>query len=166
MTTPQEPAKTTTGWNDQQEQVIAMYQEKLGMSRSNAIRKLRGQELRGITPAQILAAPSETKLKQVQEKPKAKAKVKPATPKATVETYDKELVIRLFERDNMTPTEIAAAADKYAGLRKGNKKISAVYIGRILWGQQNSGGVSPEQKERRKLRDERDAKAKKEAEAK
>ena len=70
--------KTETGWNDQQEQVIAMYQEKLGMSRSNAIRKLRGQELRGITAAQILTAPVEPKLKQVHEKPAPRRRARKA----------------------------------------------------------------------------------------
>jgi hypothetical protein len=44
-----------TPWSEAQVKVIAMYQEKLGMSRSNAIRKMRGQEIRGVTPEQQLA---------------------------------------------------------------------------------------------------------------
>ncbi len=157
--------KTETGWNDQQEQVIAMYQEKLGMSRSNAIRKLRGQELRGITAAQILTAPVEPKLKQVQEKPaprKAKASKKSTEPKQpafstqpagkgdayTVEgrggKYDKQLVVNLYTDGGKTPTEIAALG--LAGL----KGISPVYCHRILFGNEESGGINNGQAARRK----------------
>jgi hypothetical protein len=39
-------------WNESQVKVIALYQEKLGMTRSNAVRKMRGLELRKITPDQ------------------------------------------------------------------------------------------------------------------
>jgi hypothetical protein len=158
--------KTETGWSTDQEKAIAMYQEKLGMSRSNAIRKLRGQELRGITAAQVLTAPAEPKLKQVQEKPapkpKAKASKKSTEPKQpafstkpagkgdayTVEgrggKYDKQLVINLYMDGGKTPSEIAAL--DVAGL----KGISPVYCHRILFGNEESGGINKGQAARRR----------------
>ena len=41
-------------WTKEQSDVIDLYQQKLGMNRSNAIRKLRQLEGRGVTPAQQL----------------------------------------------------------------------------------------------------------------
>lgn len=181
------PENTIKGWSEEQEKVLAMYQQKLGMTRSNAIRKLRTQEQRGITAAQILTAPAEPKLKQVQEQPAAKPKAK-REPKANKSTgpkepafntkpagkgdaytvedgggkYDRQLVVNLYMDGGKTATEIAALGS--AGI----KGISPVYCHRILFGNEDSGGINKGQAARRKEQSARVAqwakeKAKKEA---
>lgn len=77
---------TPKGWTENEQKVIAMFIEKLGMERSNAVRKLRGMMLKGLKPEQILAQPLEPKLAQVQEPKAKKAK---ATPKPKAEKQSK-----------------------------------------------------------------------------
>jgi D-alanyl-D-alanine carboxypeptidase len=70
-----------TSWTEAEQRVIALFVEKHGQTRSNAIRSLRGKLLRGITAEQILAQPVEAKLEQVQEPKEAPVKTKKAAPK-------------------------------------------------------------------------------------
>jgi hypothetical protein len=157
-------------WSPEQNKVIEMYQQKLGMTRSNAIRKLRQQEQRGITAAQILEAPVKPELRRVQEKPATKAPKEKSEPKAkkSIEPkepafstkpagkgdayaieghrgkYDKQLVVNLFMDGGKTPSEIAALGSP------GIKGISPVYCHRILFGNEESGGIYKGQAARRK----------------
>src|SRR5438552_207821 len=102
MTTEKTPAVKATDWTEDEIKVIAMYQEKLGMTRSNAIRKLRTDKR---TPAQQLADGPVSR-KAAQEPVKAEPKPKAATPKAKPAKgehkatrqgrYNKEMVIKLY----------------------------------------------------------------------
>src|SRR5437762_8122688 len=98
----------TTDWTEDEIKVIAMYQEKLGMTRSNAIRKLRTDKR---TPAQQLADGPVAKAKPepttAKPAPKAKReqKAKPAKSehKATRQgKYNKEMVIKLYMESGKT----------------------------------------------------------------
>ena len=140
------------------------------MTRSNAIRKMQSLISKGVTAEQQLAGdvPAKPAAKAKPEpkvkEPKApKAKREPKTDEKPADHYDRDLIIRLFVRDNLSPGEIVKSADKYVGLRLADKgtSVSNPYVSRVLFGSQNSGGVSAEQKERRKLRDDRDKEAKK-----
>jgi hypothetical protein len=86
----------------------------------------------------------------------------PKSPKAAkTDKYDRDLIVRLFEK-GMRPCEIAVDG------RDGVKGISPVYVSRVLFGSKNSGGVSADQAARVKEADKR-AKARvaeREAEAK
>jgi len=88
--------------------VIALFIEKLGMERSNAVRKLRGMMLKGLKPEQILAQPLESKLAQVQEPKAKKAK---ATPKPKAErkkklSMSKEERMALAKKSDKSELEI------------------------------------------------------------
>jgi hypothetical protein len=63
------------------------------------------------------------------------------TPKPKREGYDRELIVKLWDK-GMRPCEIAVDG------REGIKGISAVYVSRVLFGSKNSGGVTAEQAER------------------
>jgi hypothetical protein len=69
-----------------------------------------------------------TKEPKAQKAPKAAKKDK----------YDRDLIVRLFEK-GMRPCEIAVDG------REGIKGISAVYVSRVLFGSKNSGGVNADQ---------------------
>lgn len=129
------------GWTPEQERVIALYVEKFGMTRSNAIRRMRGQALRGITPANILASAAAPKLqmKQVQEQRKAtpkpgvvamKAEKKAAKPKAPRKhkfnvNLDPERVKRLFkEHKTVAATALALGFPKNAGQNRTRRSSS------------------------------------------
>lgn len=181
-----EPVVKATDWTEEQNKVIEMYQTKLAMSRSNAIRKLRTEEQKGRTAAQQLAGaltihsrPAEPKsakptpIRQPKELNKrlaemgdkaphiAKAKAKPATKEPAFNTkpagkgdaytvegrggkYDRQLVVNLYMDAGKTPVEIAKLGS--AGI----KGISPVYCHRILFGNEESGGINNGQAARRK----------------
>src|SRR5438552_13471148 len=104
MTTEKTPAVKATDWTEDEIKVIAMYQEKLGMTRSNAVRKLRTDKR---TPAQQLADGPVAKAKP---EPTTAPKAKPAKGehKATRQgKYNKEMVIKLYMEEGLNPTEIA-----------------------------------------------------------
>jgi hypothetical protein len=111
-------------WTLEQESVIAMYVEKLNMTRSNAIRKLRGEELRGKTPADLLSAgvarKPEPKAKPAKAS-KAKKAAKPIVFKGDAKHYDQQAVIDGFLKHGKTISELADA-----------QKMSHVYCHRIL----------------------------------
>src|SRR6266481_2273306 len=160
-----------TTWTPEQNATIDGLQQKLGWSRVQAIHKLRQGEKAGKTPTQVLAEATATAPKQ---KPAAKAKAKPEPkpkrePKAkntkpkepafstkpagkgdayTVEghqgKYDKQLVVNLYMDGGKTPTEIAKLGS--AGI----KGISTVYCHRLLFGNEESGGINKGQAARRK----------------
>jgi hypothetical protein len=71
-----------TSWTENEQKVIALFQEKHSQTRSNAIRRLRTMQAKGITAEQILAQPVEVKLEQklaqVQEPKEAPVKTKKA----------------------------------------------------------------------------------------
>jgi hypothetical protein len=71
-----------------------------------------------------------------------KAAKEPKAPKAAKaakkDKYDRDLIVRLFEK-GMRPCEIAVDG------RDGIKGISAVYVSRVLFGSKNSGGVTADQ---------------------
>jgi hypothetical protein len=78
--------------------------------------------------------------------PKAPKAKKEKKPKAS--GYDRDLIIQLFDK-GMSAGEIAADG------RAGIKGISYVYVGRVLWGSENSGGVNADQNKRRKIAEQR-----------
>jgi hypothetical protein len=94
-----------------------------------------------------------------------KAAKEPKAPKAAKvakkDKYDRDLIVRLFEK-GMRPSEIAVDG------RDGIKGISAVYVSRVLFGSKNSGGVSADQAARVKEAEKRAKQrvAEREAEAK
>jgi hypothetical protein len=170
MKTETTPGVKTTDWTEDEIKVIAMYQEKLGMTRSNAIRKMRTDKR---TPAQQLAEgpvarkaakdlaldkPLRGMVKEAKAAQKTKKSTEPKQPAFstkpagkgdayTVEgrggKYDKQLVVNLFMDGGKTPSEIAALGS--AGL----KGISPVYCHRILFGNEESGGINKGQAARR-----------------
>ena len=127
-------------WSAVEQQVISMYHEKGGQTRSNAIRKLQTLIAKGITAEQQLAGSVEGPLAEVKydpklvtvkaskpaKAPKAKkvAKSKPE-PKAKAKRtgYDQAKVISLYEHGK-TVAQIAEIL----------KPISRVYVSRILFG--------------------------------
>lgn len=155
-------------WTPEQNATIDGLQQKLGWSRVQAIHKLRQGEKAGKTPTQILTeatAPKPKPAAKAKPEPKAKheTKAKKSTePKEpafstkpagkgdayTVEgrggKYDKQLVVNLFMDGGKTAGEIAALGS--AGI----KGISPVYCHRILFGNEESGGINKGQAARRK----------------
>ncbi len=103
------------GWSEAQEQVITMFVDKLGMVRSNAIRKLRSMELHGLTPEEILAKPVAPRVAQVQEAKAPKAKKTPKAPKAKKEPKAK--------------SPMMSKPDRLAYAAKHNKTELEVYMG-------------------------------------
>jgi hypothetical protein len=107
-----------TSWTPEQEAKIAEYQEKGGLSRGEAVRKLRSAELK----AQIT--------KRAEAKPKADPKPKAAKAKSEkvvkvskgdAKHYDQQAVIDGFLKHGKTIAELADA-----------QKMSHVYCHRIL----------------------------------
>ncbi len=159
-----------TTWTPEQNATIDGLQQKLGWSRVQAIHKLRQGEKAGKTPAQVLAeatAPKQKPAAKAKAKPEPKAKREPKAKKSTepkepvfntkpagkgdaylVEgrggKYDKQLVVNLYVDGGKTPSEIAALGS--AGL----KGISPVYCHRIIFGNEESGGINKGQAARRK----------------
>jgi hypothetical protein len=128
------------GWTPEEEAVISKY-VAAGQTRSNAIRKMRGEQIRGTH------ALGSNPVKVVPVKVAKPAKAKPE-PKAPISRkggkYDKDKVIELFMEGGKTVREIAAS--KLPGV----VGISPVFAHRILFGSENSGGVSKDQLVRRK----------------
>ena len=128
-----------TSWTPEQEAKITEYQEKGGLSRGEAVRKLRSEELK----AKVA--------KRAETKPKAEPKAKPAkAPKVKKEKvpkrkakYDAALVIKLWEA-GARPVEIKNS-DKL-----GIKGISSPFVSRILFGTTYENGQTAEQKARHK----------------
>ncbi len=102
------------GWTETEQRVIALFIEKLGMERSNAVRKLRGMMLKGLKPEQILAQPLEPKLAQVQE---PKAKKTKSTPKPKKEAK-KKLSMSKEERMALAKKSDKSELEIYMGLCK------------------------------------------------
>lgn len=146
-----EKAKAT-GWTETDEKVIAALMEKTGCNRMAAIRKMKNS---GVTPAHLLEHMDQFLAAHKAEKPATK---KAKAPKAERKSkYNKDAVIAAWDRGR-TPVEIAALETP------GIKGISLVYVHRILFGQENSGGVSKEQSARRKEAERREKQAKAERE--
>src|SRR5262249_29047404 len=81
---------------------------------------------------------------------KAKAKTKAAEKKGERQgKYIRDIVIRLYMEEANTPIEIHELGQHHSA-PAGIKGISAVYCHRILFGNEESGGISPEQSARRK----------------
>ena len=157
-------------WTPEQNATIDGLQQKLGWSRVQAIHKLRQGEKVGKTPAQVLAEATAPKQKpaakanakpesKAKREPKAKKSVGPKEPAFSTKSagkgdaymiegrggkYDKQLVVNLYMDGGKTPSEIAAL--DLAGL----KGISPVYCHRILFGNEESGGINKGQAARRK----------------
>jgi hypothetical protein len=76
---------TIATWNEDEQKLIAVYQEKFGMNRSNAIRKMRNElKKSGLTAGELLA-------KGIGSKPEPRATpAKKAQPKAKKERKPKE----------------------------------------------------------------------------
>ncbi len=176
--------RSAKGWTPEEEAQIASIMETRKLNRMGAIQYMKRQAAKAkpiqqpdelnaklaelgdnaphvaARPALELGSHPVTVVPVKAKAPKAIKGPNVRTPKAKatksdIERYDKELVIRLWERDKLRPMEIAAAADKYAGLRCSGRNISPVYVSRVLFGSKNSGGVNAEQAKRRKLDDER-----------
>jgi len=155
-------------WTPEQNATIDGLQQKLGWSRVQAIHKLRQGEKAGRTPAQILAeatAPKQKPAAKAKPAPKAKRDLKAKKSTESKEPafstkpagkgdayavegrggkYDKQLVVNVYMDGGKTPSEIAALG--LAGL----KGISSVYCHRILFGNEESGGINKGQAARRK----------------
>lgn len=162
--------KAITSWTPEQNTTIDGLQQKLGWSRVQAIHKLRQGEKAGKTPAQILAeatAPKQKPAAKANTQPDPKAKREPKAKKSAGAKepafstkpagkgdayaaegrggkYDKQLVVNLYMDGGKTPSEIAALGS--AGI----KGISPVYCHRILFGNEESGGINKGQAARRK----------------
>jgi hypothetical protein len=113
-------------WTAAEEQVIETIMKDKKVSHAVAARLMR------------TAAASKSKSAD-----KVLAKVAKAikTPKPKREGYDRDLIVKLWDK-GMRPSEIAVDG------REGIKGISAVYVSRVLFGSKNSGGVSADQAER------------------
>jgi hypothetical protein len=113
-------------WTAAEEQVIATIMKDKKVSHAVAARLMR------------TAAASKPKSAD-----KVIAKVAKAikTPKPKREGYDRDLIVKLWDK-GMRPSEIAVDG------REGIKGISAVYVSRVLFGSKNSGGVNADQAER------------------
>jgi hypothetical protein len=113
-------------WSEAEEKVIETIMKEKKVSHAVAARLMRAAAAR--------------KSKSTERVP---AKVAKAikTPKPKREGYDRELIVKLWEK-GMRPSEIAVDG------REGIKSISAVYVSRVLFGSKNSGGVTAEQAER------------------
>ena len=170
MSTESNAVDPVKSWTPEQNATIDGLQQKLGWSRVQAIHKLRQGEKAGKTPAQILAeatAPKQKPPAKAKAKPEPKAKREPKAKKSagpkepafstkpagkgdaySVEgrggKYDKQLVVNLFMDGGKTPSEIATLG--VAGI----KGISPVYCHRILFGNEESGGINKGQAARRK----------------
>lgn len=138
-------------WTPEQNATIDGLQQKLGWSRVQSIHKLRQGEKAGKTPTQILAEATASKTKPAAKaKPAAKPKAKRGQKaERTSGKYNKEMVVRLYMEEGKNPTEIHQMGQKESA-PVGIKGISAVYAHRILFGNENSGGISIEQAARRK----------------
>jgi hypothetical protein len=107
-----------TSWTQEQEAKIAEYQEKGGMSRVEAVRKLRNEELKAKVAKRAEAKP------KAQPNPKAeKVKKEKAMKisKGDAKHYDQQAVIDGFLKHGKTISELADA-----------QKMSHVYCHRIL----------------------------------
>jgi len=159
-----------TTWTPEQNATIDGLQQKLGWSRVQSIHKLRQGEKAGKTPAQVLAeavAPKQKPAAKAKAKPEPKAKREPKAKKSAepkepafstkpagkgdaylVEgrggKYDKQLVVNLYMDGGKNPSEIAELGS--AGI----KGISPVYCHRIIFGNEESGGINKGQAARRK----------------
>jgi hypothetical protein len=104
-----------TSWTPEQEAKITEHQEKGGLSRGEAVRKLRSEELK----AKVV--------KRTEAKPKAEPKPKATKAKAVkiskgdAKHYDQQAVIDGFLKHGKTISELADA-----------QKMSHVYCHRIL----------------------------------
>src|SRR5437660_12513221 len=101
MTTEATPVVKAASWTEDEIKVIAMYQEKLGMTRYNAIRKMRTDQR---TPPQQLADgpvakaadPKPEPKAKTPRKPKAAKELKPKVCKGDAKHYDQQRVIDMF----------------------------------------------------------------------
>ena len=118
MTTENKLVSGIPQWTPEQEAKIAEYQEKDGLSRGEAVRKLRSEELKAKVAKRNEAKP------KAEPKPKA-AKVKKETAvkvsKGDAKHYDQQAVIDGFLKRGKTISELADA-----------QKMSHVYCHRIL----------------------------------
>jgi hypothetical protein len=140
------PAVKQAAYTDEQ---VAKVMETQSVNRIGAIhliRRMGYEKAVGFvkeTPAQKVKPVKAAKAKTT----KGKTKGEPREAK-----YSKEAVIKAWDR-GLRPSEIAELETH------GIKGISSIYVGRILFGCENSGGISPDQAKRRKeeakRRDER-----------
>jgi hypothetical protein len=131
-----------SNYNDEQVQQV-MDAQKIDRIRAiHLIKRMKGDVAKAIA--------------YTKEAPAPKAKAKSAnTSKAKGEgkerqgKYNKLLVVRLYMEEGKTPSEIAQMGQRDSS-PAGIKGISPVYCHRILFGNESSGGISPEQAARRK----------------
>jgi hypothetical protein len=156
--------KKASGWTPEEEAIIAGYMKPkaeggLGMTRSNAVRKMRApsKPVSAKDVNTLAVKMAKQAVKAVARAKKAVAEVEPSfktkpagdgvawqIPGKSTGRYDKQLVVNLFMEEVKTPTEIAKLGS--AGI----KGISPVFCHRILFGNENSGGIDKGQATRRK----------------
>jgi hypothetical protein len=135
-----------TTYTDEQVKQVMDAQKVDRIRAIHLIKRMKGDVAKAIayakeTPAAKPAAKQKTKSAKTS---KAKGERKTREGK-----YNKDMVVRLYMEEGKSPTQIAEMG-KRDSAPAGIKGISPVYCHRILYGNENSGGISTEQAARRK----------------
>jgi hypothetical protein len=108
-------------WTPEQEAKIAEYQEKGGLSRGEAVRKLHNEELKAKVAKRAEAKPKAEPKPKAAKAPKMRKEKVVKVSKGDAKHYDQQAVIDGFLKHGKTISELADA-----------QKMSHVYCHRIL----------------------------------